>query len=81
MKQAKARPQQFKQPFYADAASQIMLAGVGTLVCLSSEATVRQHESEHQLAMFDNAFGVRYVGGRKNLDSKIKSLENVTKAA
>lgn len=58
-KKAKARPREFKQPFYPDAASQLMLAGVGTLVSLSSEEAVRQHEKGHDLPRFDQAFAVR----------------------
>lgn len=37
----------------------MMLAGVGTLVCLSTEEAVRQYEADHDLPMFDQAFGVR----------------------
>lgn len=59
LKKAKARPREFKQPSYPDAASQLMLAGVGTLVCLSSEEAVRRHEEEHDLPRFDQAFAVR----------------------
>lgn len=61
MLKSKGRPRDFKQPFYPDAASQILLAGVGTLVSLSSEDAVRQHESDNALQPFDQVFGVRFV--------------------
>lgn len=56
---AKARPREFKQPLFPDAASQMMIAGVGTLVSLSSEGGVRQHEFDNDLPKFEQAFGVR----------------------
>ena len=57
--QAKARPRDFKQPPHPDAASQIVMAGVGSLVCLASEGVVRQYESDKDLPPFDQVFEVR----------------------
>lgn len=57
--QARARPHDFKQPPHPDAASQILLAGVGTLVCLAEEGEVRRHEVDMDFAGFDRGFGVR----------------------
>ena len=57
--QAKARPRDFKQPVHPDAASQIVTAGVGTLICLTSEEVVRRYESDRDLPPFDQVFEVR----------------------
>lgn len=60
-RKSKARPRDFKQAPYPDAAAQIMLAGIGTLVALSSEEEVRKHESDNGLMPFDEAFEARCV--------------------
>lgn len=57
--QARARPRDFKQPLHPDAASQILLAGVGALVCLAEEEEVRKHEVDMDFPSFDRTFGVR----------------------
>lgn len=57
--QARARPRDFKQPLHPDAASQILLAGVGALVCLAEEEDVRKHEVDMDFPSFDRTFGVR----------------------
>ena len=56
VEKSKARPRDFKQPLYPDASAQIMLAGVGTLVALSSREEVRKHESDEKIPAFDEAF-------------------------
>ncbi|CAM9648104.1 unnamed protein product [Ascophyllum nodosum] len=58
--ESKARPRDFKQPLYPDASAQIMLAGVGTLVALSSREEVRKHESDEKIPAFDEAFERRH---------------------
>lgn len=60
-RKSKARPRDFKQPPYPDAAAQILLSGIGTLVALSSEEEVRKHESDNVLTPFDEVFEARYV--------------------